>query len=116
MPVNDTVGGDIISAWLVKPGVCWIQTRSPYFALRLKRRSDSRLAATGVSGGFLRTFEVPRPLRWARRFIADHQTNETVPNERFSGQEPPTSRRKKKLAQRGGLEIRTQQTGDWNNN
>ena len=73
--IGDTLGNPVISAWQVAPGICWIQTSSPYFALRLKKRSDSRLVATGVSGGYLRTYEVPRPLRWARRFMADHQTN-----------------------------------------
>ena len=116
MPVNDTVGGDIISAWLVKPGVCWIQTNSARHARRLSQRSDTRMVGNGVVGGFLRIFEAQHSLSWAKRFIRSHEKNEEPTNGAVLVQESPTSRREKKLARTGGLEIRTQQTGDGNNN
>ena len=63
------VGNRDLSAWLVSPGVTWIQTRSPRFARKLSQRSDSRLVARGVSGGYLRTFEFPHGVAWAKRLI-----------------------------------------------
>src|ERR1035437_254253 len=116
MPVNDTDGGDLISAWPVEPGVCWIQTSSAQHARRLSQRSDSKIVGVGVAGGYLRTFEVCRPLAWAKRFIRSHEKNEEPTNGAVLVQESPTSRREKKLARTGGLVIRTQQTGDGNNN
>ena len=59
-----------ISAWPVAPGVWWIQTREPQLARKLGRRSDTRLVAVGVAGGFLRIFELRRPASFVRRLIA----------------------------------------------
>jgi hypothetical protein len=114
MTVGDVIGDSTISAWRVAPGFVWVQTRSPYYARRLMRRRDSRLAATGAAGGFLRTFELQRPLRWAKRFIDDHQKNQTAPNERFLRPESPTSRRNCRRAESGGRENRTPLRGSSN--
>ena len=106
------IGDSVISAWLVEPGVCWIQTSSAQHARRLSQRSDSKIVGVGVAGGYLRTFEVCRPLAWAKRFISSHRTNEEPTNGAVLCQESPLMGRKMKLARRGGLEARTQQTGD----
>ena len=111
MPLNDTIGNSEISAWLVAPGVCWVQTSSTHHARRLSQRSDTRIAGFGVAGGYLKIFEVKQPLAWAKRFIRSLEPNEEPTNGAVLVQESPTSRRKKKLAQRGGQELRTQQTG-----
>jgi hypothetical protein len=92
------IGDSVISAWLVEPGVCWIQTSSALYARRLSQRSDTRIVGKGVTGGFLRTFEVQRPLSWAKRFIRSHEKNEEPTNGAVLVQESPTSRREKKLA------------------
>ena len=77
---TETIGDRELSAWLVAPGVTWIQTRSPQFARKLSQRSDSRLVAHGVAGGYLRTFEFQRGLAWARRLIARYTKNGTATN------------------------------------
>ena len=59
-----------ISAWPVESGVWWIQTNDPAFARKLAKRSDTRLIAFGVAGGFLRIFEMPRSPAFIRRLIA----------------------------------------------
>ena len=87
-----TIGNCDLSAWLVAPGVCWVQARNPNYARRLSRRSDCKLVATGVAGGFLRTYEFNRGLAWAERLIARYTQNETAPNVRFSDVEAPQSR------------------------
>jgi hypothetical protein len=69
----DTIGDGDLSAWLVAPGVTWVQTRSPQFARKLSQRSDSRLVTWGVAGGYLRTFEFPHGLAWARRLNARYK-------------------------------------------
>jgi hypothetical protein len=68
-----------ISAWSVATGVWWIQTREPRLARKLGRRSDTRLVAFGVVGGFLRIFEVRRSPSFVRRLTARY----TASNERF---------------------------------
>ena len=79
-----TVGDRWLSAWLVAPGVVWVQTRSPQFARKLSQRSDSRLVVQGVAGGYLRTFEFQHRLAWARRLIARYTKNGTATNARKS--------------------------------
>lgn len=59
-----------ISEWPVESGVWWLQTREPRLARKLGRRSDTRLVAVGVSGGFLRIFKLRRPPSFVRRLIA----------------------------------------------
>jgi hypothetical protein len=78
-----TLGNRELSAWLVAPGVTWVQTRSPQFARKLSQRGDSRLVVRGVAGGYLRTFEFQHGLTWARRLIARYTQNETPTNERI---------------------------------
>jgi hypothetical protein len=75
-PLNETIGDRWLSAWLVAPGVTWVQTRSPEFARKLSRRGDSRFVARGVCGGYLRTFEFCHGLAWAKRLIGRYSKNE----------------------------------------
>jgi hypothetical protein len=89
----DAIGNLELSAWLVAPGVTWIQTRSPQFARKLSQRSDFRLVAHGVAGGYLRTFEFQRGLAWARRLIARYTKNETATNVRIIAPARPPRRR-----------------------
>jgi len=81
---TETIGDRWLSAWQVASGVVWIQTRSPQFARKLSQRSDSRLVARGVAGGYLRTFEFPHRLAWAGRLIARYGKNGTATNARKS--------------------------------
>ena len=81
---TDTIGDRWLSAWLVAPSICWIQTRSPQFARKLSQRSDSRLVARGVAGGYLRTFEFSHGLAWAERLIARYTKNGMATNARKS--------------------------------
>jgi hypothetical protein len=86
-----TIGTRELSAWLVAPGVTWVQTRAPHFARKLSQRGDSRLVARGVAGGYLRTFEFPHGLSWAQRLIARYTPNETATNARKSSSICPAS-------------------------
>jgi len=90
---TETIGDRDLSAWLVARGVTWIQTRSPQFARKLTQRSDSRLVAQGVAGGYLRTFEFQRGLAWARRLIARYTKKETATNARIIAPVCPPRRR-----------------------
>jgi len=78
--LNVAIGDHWLCAWQVAPGVCWVQTRSPQFARKLSQRGDSQLRAWGVAGGYLRTFEFPHGLAWARRLIDRYTRNETPTN------------------------------------
>jgi hypothetical protein len=105
---SETIGDRWLSAWQVAPGVVWVQTRSPQFARKLSQRSDSRLVAHGVAGGYLRTFEFQHGLAWARRLIARYNTrNETATNTQISALASPVVRRKSKTVSRhrGANEI-----------
>ena len=75
-----TVGNRELSAWQVAPGTTWVQTRSPKFARKLSQRSDSRLVAHGVCGGYLRTFEFPHGVAWAGRLIERYTKGGTATN------------------------------------
>lgn len=79
---TETIGDRWLSAWQVASGVVWVQTHSPQFARKLSQRSDSRLVARGVAGGYLRTFEFPHGLAWAVRLIARYQKNGMATNAR----------------------------------
>jgi hypothetical protein len=81
---TETIGTRELSAWQVASGVVWVQTRSPQFARKLSQRSDSRLVAQGVVGGYLRTFEFPHGLAWAGHLIARYTKNATATNARKS--------------------------------
>ena len=79
---GDVIGTSEISAWQTAPGICWIQTRSPEYAAKLRRRSDARLVAVGVAGGYLRTVVFERhSLTWARKLIARYTASDTVTSE-----------------------------------
>jgi hypothetical protein len=82
--LNEAIGDHWLSAWLVAPSVVWIQTRDPHHARRLSQRGDSRLVASGVAGGYLRTFEFPHGLAWAGRLIARYTKNGTATNVRIN--------------------------------
>ena len=59
------------SAWQVERGVYWVQTRLPAIAEKLKKIKGARLVAYSVAGGYLRTYEIARPLSWiTRRYIS----------------------------------------------
>ena len=74
-----------ISGWPVESGVWWIQTREPRLARKLSRRSDTRLIAVGVAGGYIRIFELRRAPRFVRRLIIRYE----VANARFFNLEEP---------------------------
>ena len=88
---GDTIGTPLISAWMVAPGICWVQTRLPLFARKLSRRVDSCLVACGVAGGYLRTFAFQHRLSWARRLIARYTRIGMATNERFLNPNPPVA-------------------------
>jgi hypothetical protein len=75
----DTIGDATLSAWREVPGVR-VQTRSFKHARRLSQRSDGRLIAWGVSGGYLRVFWFKRGMAWAARLIKRYTRNETPTN------------------------------------
>jgi hypothetical protein len=89
---TDTIGDRRLSAWQVAAGVVWVQTRSPQFARKLSQRSDSRLVARGVAGGYLRTFEFQHGLAWAGRLIARYTKNKTATNAQKSAPICPSRR------------------------
>lgn len=73
------MSADSFCGWPVRTGVSWIQTREPQLARKLTKRSDTRLVAAGVSGGFLRVFEIRRSPSFVRRLITRYE----AANERF---------------------------------
>jgi hypothetical protein len=79
-PLNTSVGTRELCAWQPVRGVTWVQTRSPQFAGKLSRRSDSRLVMRGVYGGYLRTFEFRHSLAWAQKLMARYTQDQTVTN------------------------------------
>jgi len=93
----EIIGSNELSAWQVAPGVTWIQTRLPQFARKLSQRSDSRLVAHGVAGGYLRTFEFHHGLAWARRLIGRYTASATLTNARKWRPISPMPRRKGEL-------------------
>jgi hypothetical protein len=79
--LNTTVGNRDLCAWQPVKGVVWIQTREPNHTERLVKRSDSRLVAYGVAGGYLRTFEFRRSMSWAIQLIKRYTSGESPSNE-----------------------------------
>lgn len=75
-----TIGPRELRAWQVAPGEVWVQSRSPRHTRRLSQRSDNRLVAVGVAGGYLRTYAFPHSLAWARDLIARYTASETPAN------------------------------------
>ena len=57
MSVGETYGTPELRTWPIGPGTCRFQTRRPEFARKLSQRSGTRLAASSVHGGYLRTFD-----------------------------------------------------------
>ena len=72
------------ACWKVVPGVVWIQVHESEQARALARIRGGRQVAYSVAGRYLRTFEFPRSLRWAERWIARRTIGETGTNEGFS--------------------------------
>ena len=87
-----------LSSWPVAPGFAWIQTDDPGFARKLNKRSDTRLVATGVAGGFLRIFEMKRSPAFMQRLIARYE----AANERFSDLGGPRQGTKRTGNMKGG--------------
>jgi hypothetical protein len=88
---TETIGTSALSAWMVAPGVTWVQACSSQFAHKLSQRSDSQLVALGVAGGYLRTFEFKHGLSWARRLIDRYQSAETATNARKTADVCPSA-------------------------
>jgi hypothetical protein len=88
---RNIIGNPLLCAWMVAPGICWVQTRSPVFARKLSRRADSCLVACGVAGGYLRTFAFHHGLSWARRLIARYTRNGMATNEQFLNPNTPVT-------------------------
>lgn len=86
-PLNTVVGSRDLCAWQPAPGWTWVQTRSPQFARKLSKRSDSRLVARGVAGGYLRIFEFPQGLGWAQRLVERYTSTGMATNE---AENPPS--------------------------
>lgn len=81
IPLNAAVGDRSLCAWQPVPGITWVQTRDPVHARRLAKRSDGRVVAVGVAGGYLRTFEFRHSLAWAIRLLERYTASETTANE-----------------------------------
>lgn len=82
---NVVVGNRNLCAWQPVRGIVWVQTRDPRHARRLAKRSDGRLVATGVAGGFLRTYEFAHSLPWAIRLMVRYAASETTANGALAG-------------------------------
>jgi hypothetical protein len=93
IPLNTAVGDRDLCAWQPVPGITWMQTRNPKHAERLARRQDGRLVARGVAGGYLRTFEFEKSLKWAMRLMARYTANETGTNAGFKRATAPGTNR-----------------------
>lgn len=86
------IGTRELCGWQPVPGVVWIQSRDPDHARNLARRRDARQVAAGVAGGFLRIFEIPGTLTWARDLIARYTAGEACANELKVSPASPTVR------------------------
>jgi hypothetical protein len=80
IPLNTAIGDRDLCVWQPVRGICWVQTRNPKHARRLAKRSDGRLVAYGVTGGFLKTFEFQKPLAWAVRLLNRYTAAELTAN------------------------------------
>ena len=78
--LNEAVGGRELCAWQPARGVVWVQTRNARHARRLSQRSDGRLVARGVAGGYLRTFEFRRSMGWAVKLMKRYLASEKATN------------------------------------
>ena len=80
IPLNTTVGDRDLCAWQPVRGVVWVQTRNPNHARRMAKRSDAKLVAWGVAGGYLKIFEFRQSLAWAIRLLNRYTAAETTVN------------------------------------
>jgi hypothetical protein len=80
IPLNTAVGDRDLCAWQPIRGVVWVQTRNPNHARRMAKRSDGKLVARGVAGGYLKTFEFQQSLAWAVRLMRRYTTVEMTAN------------------------------------
>jgi len=80
IPLNTAIGDRDLCAWQPVRGVVWVQTRNPHHARRMAKRSDGRLVAYGVAGGYLKTFELLRSLPWAVRLMNRYTAAEMTAN------------------------------------
>jgi hypothetical protein len=55
---TEQFGDQILSAWRVAPRIYWVQSRLPAFTRKLQSRLNAKLVVNGVSGGYLRTYEI----------------------------------------------------------
>lgn len=60
------------------PGICafrasmhdtCIQVQTPTLARRVSKLQEARLVREAVSGGYLKVYEVPHPLSWAKSYL-----------------------------------------------
>jgi hypothetical protein len=79
-PLNMAVGDRDLCAWQPVRGIVWVQTRNPQHARRMAKRSDSRLVAYGVAGGYLKTFEFRQSMGWAVRLMKRYLAAEVTAN------------------------------------
>jgi len=107
-PYFDAIGDRWLCAWLVAPGICWIQSRSPKFARKLSQISNSKLVARDHAGGYLRIYEFNRPISWAAKLIARYTkttpTRSMPTNEAFPSLNPPLVRQKSSAMSSEGVE------------
>ena len=103
--LNAAVGGAELCAWQSARGVVWVQTRNPKHARRMGQRGDSRLVARGVAGGYLKTFEFQRSLKWAMRLMKRYMSDVAATNAAWNDANCPTASRKCPVGrgQAGGL-------------
>jgi hypothetical protein len=80
IPPNIAVGDRDLCAWQPVRGIVWVQTRNPQHARRLAKRKAGRLVVTGVTGGFMRTYEFAQSRSWAVRLMARYTASETTAN------------------------------------
>ena len=80
IPLNTAVGDRDLCAWQPVRGIVWVQTRNPNHARRMAKRSDGKLVAWGVAGGYLKTFEFQQSMAWAIRLLNRYTAAETTAN------------------------------------
>ena len=85
IPLNTTIGDRDLCAWQPVQGVVWVQTRNPKHARRMEQRSDSKLVAWGVAGGYLKTFEFARSITWAINLMARYTAAQKATNAALEG-------------------------------
>jgi hypothetical protein len=78
--LNTAIGDRDLCAWQPVRGIVWVQTRNPNHARGLAKRSDCKLVAWGVAGGYLKTFEFRQSLGWAARLMRRYTVAETTAN------------------------------------